>query len=47
MSVAFVEMVMKARVARTVEDLDDDSLRSSAVPEALAHLDELVKDWKP
>lgn len=35
---------------RFVAALDDDSLRaiaSSAVPEAFAHLDELVKDWKP
>lgn len=50
MSAAFFEMVMKGRVARHVEELDDDSLRaiaSSAVPEEFAHLDELVKDWKP
>ena len=41
---------MKGRVARPVEDLDDDTLRaiaSSAVPEEFAHLDEIVKDWKP
>ena len=49
-SAAFFEMVMKGRVARPVEDLDDDTLRaiaSSAVPEEFAHLDEIVKDWKP
>lgn len=50
MSAAFFEMVMKGRVARPVEELDDDTLRaiaSSAVPEEFAPLDELVKDWKP
>lgn len=50
MSAAFFEMVMKGRVARPVEDLDDDTLRAiaaSAVPEEFAHLDDLVKDWKP
>ena len=50
MSAAFFEMVMKGRVARPVEDLDDDTLRaiaSSAVPEEFAHLDDLVKDWTP
>lgn len=50
MSAAFFEMVMKGRVARPVEDLDDDTLRAiaaSAVPEEFASLDELVKDWKP
>lgn len=49
-SAAFFEMVMKGRVARPVEDLDDDTLRaiaSSAVPDKFAHLDEIVKDWKP
>lgn len=50
MSAAFFEMVMKGRVARPVEELDDDTLRaiaSSAVPEEFAHLDDLVKDWTP
>lgn len=49
-SAAFFEMVMKGRVARPVEDLDDDTLRAiaaSTVPDEFAHLDELVKDWKP
>ena len=31
MSAAFFEMVMKGRVARPVEDLDDDTLRAIAV----------------
>ena len=50
MSAAFFEMVMKGRVARPVEDLDDDTLRAiaaSTVSDEFAHLDELVKDWKP
>ena len=50
MSAAFFEMVMEGRVARPVEELDDDTLRaiaSSAVPEEFGHLDELVKDRKP
>lgn len=50
MSAAFFEMVMKGRVARPVEELDDDTLRAiatGAVPEEFAHLDEIVKDWTP
>lgn len=50
MSAAFFELVMKGRVARPVEDLDDDTLRAiagSAVPDEFAHLDKLVEDWKP
>ena len=49
-SAAFFEMVMKGRVARRVEDLDDDTLKAiagSAVPEEFAELDQLVADWKP
>lgn len=49
-SAAFFEMVMKGRVARSVEDLDDDTLKaiaSSAVPPEYASLDEIIKDWKP
>jgi prevent-host-death family protein len=50
MSAAFFEMVMKGRVARPVEDLDDDTLkaiaRSSVSPEHAA-LDNLLKDWTP
>lgn len=50
MSAALFEMVMKGRVVRRVEDLDDDTLRaiaSSAVPDEFAYLDRLVEDWKP
>jgi hypothetical protein len=50
MSASFYEMVMKGRVARRVEDLDDDTLRaiaaSSVGPEHAA-LDDLIKDWTP
>ncbi|MCC6717798.1 MAG: hypothetical protein IT555_07940 [Acetobacteraceae bacterium] len=50
MSAAFFAMVMKGRMARPVEDLDDDTLTAianSAVPAEFAALDEVVKDWTP
>ena len=50
MSAAFFELVMKGRVARLVEDLDDDTLKAiaeSSVPAEYAALDEIVKDWTP
>jgi hypothetical protein len=50
MSASFFEMVMKGRVARSVEDLDDDTLKAianSAVSGEHASLDNLVKDWNP
>jgi prevent-host-death family protein len=50
MSAAFFEMVMKGRVARRVEDLDDDTVKEiarSSVSSEYAHLDTLVKDWTP
>lgn len=49
-SAAFFEMVMKGRVARLVEDLDDETLKAiagSAVPAEHADLDAVVKDWTP
>jgi prevent-host-death family protein len=49
-SAAFFEMVMKGRVARLVEELDDDSIRAIAGSEVSpehAALDNIVKDWKP
>lgn len=49
-SAAFFEMVMKGRVARPVEDLDDDTLKAiskSEVPEEYAALNNLIKDWNP
>jgi prevent-host-death family protein len=50
MSAAFFEMVMKGRVARPVEDLDDDTLKAianSSVAAEYAALDKIVKDWTP
>lgn len=49
-SAAFFEMVMKGRVARPVEELDDDTLRAiagSVVSPEHAALDDIVKDWNP
>ena len=49
-SAAFFEMVMKGRVARPVEDLDDDTLRAiaaSVVSPAHDDLNDLLKDWTP
>jgi len=50
MSAAFFEMVMKRRVARRVEDLDDGTVKviaRSSVSSEYSHLDDLVKDWTP
>ncbi len=50
MSAAFFELVMKGRVARPVEELDDDTLRAiaaSAVSPAHDALNDLLKDWTP
>jgi prevent-host-death family protein len=50
MSAAMFEVFTKGRVARLVEDLDDDTLKAIAgasVPEAHAALDQLLKDWTP
>ncbi len=50
MSAAFFEMVMKGRVARPVEDLDDETLRAiakSAVAPEHDGLDSLLQDWIP
>lgn len=50
MSAAFFELVMQGRVARRVEDLDDDTVTAIArgeVSAAHAALDEVVKDWTP
>lgn len=49
-SATLFEMMTKGRVARLVEDLDDDTLGAiagSVVPDEFAHLDQLLKDWKP
>jgi hypothetical protein len=50
MSAALFEVVMKGRVARNVEDLDDDTLRAiagSSVPATHAALDRIIEDWTP
>jgi prevent-host-death family protein len=50
MSAALFEVVMKGRVARNVEDLDDDTLRAIAgasVPGTHAALDRIIEDWTP
>ncbi len=50
MSAALFEVVMKGRVARLVEDLDDETLRAIAgasVAAAHAGLDALIEDWTP
>ena len=50
MSAVFFEMVMKGRLARMVEDLDDETIHAianSKVPDQYAHLDDMLKDWKP
>lgn len=47
---AFFELVTKGRIARKVEDLDDETVKAiahSAVPAEYAQLDDLIEDWKP
>lgn len=49
-SAALFKIVMEGRIARPVEELDDDTLQAiakSAVPPEFAALDDLIKDWKP
>ena len=49
-SAHFFELMLKGRVARPVEELDDDTLRAiagSSVGPEHAQLDDLIKDWKP
>jgi prevent-host-death family protein len=50
MSAVLFEVVMRGRISRPVEDLDDDTLKAiadSAVPPEYAALDKIVKDWAP
>jgi prevent-host-death family protein len=50
MSAAFFEMIVKGRIARQVEDLDDDTLKAiaaSEVPAEFAALDKIIEDWTP
>ena len=49
-SASFFNLVIKGRVARLVEDLDDDTLKAianSAVSDEYAALDQIVRDWTP
>lgn len=50
MSVALFEVITKGRIARKIEDADDETLdeilRAKVAPE-YAHLDALLKDWTP
>lgn len=49
-SAALFETVLKGRVARKIEDLDEATIRAiaeSEVPAEFAALDKLVEDWKP
>ena len=49
-SAALFEVFTKGRVARLVEDLDDDTLKAIAgasVPETYAALDRIIEDWTP
>jgi prevent-host-death family protein len=51
MSAALFEVLVRGRIARPVEDLDDDTLKaianSAVPPEFAAALDKIVKDWSP
>ena len=49
-SATFFKLVMEGRVARAVEDLDDDTVQAiarSVVAPEYAGLDDLIKDWTP
>ena len=50
MSAALFEVLVKGRVARKIEDLDEDSLQAisrATVPAGHADLDRLLDDWTP
>ncbi len=50
MSAALFAVLTKGRVARRVEDLDDDTLQAiagSSVDPGYAVLDDLIQDWTP
>ncbi|MEP6563698.1 MAG: type II toxin-antitoxin system Phd/YefM family antitoxin [Mesorhizobium sp.] len=50
LSAAMFEVLIKGRVARPVEELDDETLNAiaeSAVPSQYAGLDAILKDWTP
>ncbi|WP_105403958.1 MULTISPECIES: type II toxin-antitoxin system prevent-host-death family antitoxin [Neorhizobium] len=48
-SAEFFDLAIKGRIARNVEDLDEDTLKAianSSVSADHADLDDLLKDWK-
>ncbi|WP_217576045.1 type II toxin-antitoxin system prevent-host-death family antitoxin [Mesorhizobium sp. GbtcB19] len=50
LSAAMFEVLVKGRVARPVEELDDETLKAiaeSAVPSQHDELDQMLKDWTP
>ena len=50
LSAAMFEVLVKGRVARPVEELDDETVKAiaeSAVPSQFDELDEMIKDWAP
>jgi len=50
LSAAMFEVLVKGRVARPVEELDDETLKAiaeSAVPPLHDGLDRMLKDWVP
>ena len=50
LSAAMFEVLIRGRIARSVEELDDDTLRAiagSAVPPGHEHLDKILTDWSP
>lgn len=50
LSAAMFEVLVKGRVARRVEELDDETLNAiaeSAVPSEFDELDAVLKDWTP
>ncbi len=50
MSATLFEVITKGRIARRIEDAEDETLdeisRAKVAPEH-AHLDDLLKDWTP
>jgi len=50
LSAAMFEVLVKGRVARPIEDLDDETLKAvaeSAVSSQHDELDQMLKDWAP
>ncbi|MBW8907980.1 MAG: type II toxin-antitoxin system prevent-host-death family antitoxin [Mesorhizobium sp.] len=50
LSAAMFEVLVKGRVARPVEELDDETrnaIAESAVPSEFDELDAMLKDWTP